>query len=115
MEHETIESLEDLEEIFNDEENIFEDEILDVSENIQDELQDFEAVDDLVYSDSDVVSVLYEIRDLLADSNNTEEFVEVSILDKPLEDYTTSESLCLLIFILLLWLVISRAIGGVFK
>lgn len=39
----------------------------------------------------------------------------VTVWDKPLEEYSVSEGLLLVIFIMLLWLVISRQIGGIFK
>lgn len=39
----------------------------------------------------------------------------VTLWDKPISDYSTSEGLLLVVVILLLWMVISRQIGGVFK
>lgn len=97
-----------------EDENDTENEILDVSEDIQDELLSVEETNGLG-ADSENTALLREIRDMLADSVNSDGIVEVSIFDKPLEQYTVSESLGLLIFILLLWLVISRQIGGVFR
>lgn len=38
-----------------------------------------------------------------------------SIWEKPINDYTPTEGILLLIFILLLWLVIKQFIGGIFK
>ena len=54
----------------------------------------------------------YEFKEELFEEIREEEF---SLWDKPFDKYTVSEGYLLLIFILLLWLVISRLIGGVIK
>lgn len=65
-------------------------------------------------------SILYipsvSVGDFMEIQRETESaLVNLTIWDKPLNDYSVQEGLLLFIFILLLWLVISRFFGGIFK
>lgn len=57
-------------------------------------------------SEGDPVDIQREIVSAL--SNET-------LWEKPISEYSVQEGLLLFIFILLLWLVISRFLGGIFK
>lgn len=68
---------------------------------------------DTVSEDFDISALVQSLLENQDNAENNE--VVYTIWDKPFEEYSVTEGFLLFIFILLLWLVISRQIGGVFK